>query len=416
MVCGYWDGDSFIPIDFSLHRERGSDLDKARAKRNKAKRKTDQATMSYQYHKKNHEEARYHYYKLRQEFPPVLKGASRLELEKNEKRVARSKIKLSGLRKKMKDMKLALAEAEEMVRKVEKTAPSYGLTRSERRKQYNKKRKDDSPGYQRAKEVDLNKMQSVINMLKRAVRRRFHFDYVLFDSWFFSQEILSVIGSFHKKQIKLIAMVKMGNRLYQDCLDKKHKTAEELKSQYRKKVKRNRKYNTRYIKVPVLYDNKRVNLFIVRIGKSGKWRMFLTTDLEISFNKLMEIYHIRWSIEVFFKDAKQYLQLGKCQCNNFDSQIGAATICMMQYIMLLLYKKIHYGYSLGSIFDQLSSQAQEDNISKYLAELFWEIVTKICTILNIDCFDLFEEIISDNERANEILQLFSPVFTEKLAA
>jgi len=32
LVCGYWDGNNFIPIDFSLHRERGKELDKARKK------------------------------------------------------------------------------------------------------------------------------------------------------------------------------------------------------------------------------------------------------------------------------------------------------------------------------------------------------------------------------------------------
>ena len=47
LVCGYWDGDSFIPVDFSLHRERGSDLDKARRKRNRARRKVKQFTMLY---------------------------------------------------------------------------------------------------------------------------------------------------------------------------------------------------------------------------------------------------------------------------------------------------------------------------------------------------------------------------------
>jgi hypothetical protein len=47
--------------------------------------------------------------------------------------------------------------------------------------------------------------------------------------------------------------------------------------------------------------------------------------------------------QVFFKDAKKHLQLGKCQCNNFDSQIGSTTLAMMLYIMLLLYKQIHYG-------------------------------------------------------------------------
>ena len=43
LVCGYWDGGNFIPIDFSIHRERGGELDKARAKRNRAKKKAKRA-------------------------------------------------------------------------------------------------------------------------------------------------------------------------------------------------------------------------------------------------------------------------------------------------------------------------------------------------------------------------------------
>jgi len=55
----------------------------------------------------------------------------------------------------------------------------------------------------------------------------------------------------------------------------------------------------------------------------------------------------------------KYLQPEKCQCNNFDSQIGATTVSMMQYIMLLLYKKMHSGKRLGDLFDLLSSQTEE---------------------------------------------------------
>ena len=39
LVCGYWDSRSFIPVDFSLHRERGGELDKVRKKCNRARRK-----------------------------------------------------------------------------------------------------------------------------------------------------------------------------------------------------------------------------------------------------------------------------------------------------------------------------------------------------------------------------------------
>lgn len=416
LVCGYWDGNNFIPVDFSLHRERGGELDKARAKRNRSRRKVKQAEAAYREHRAQHLEKRAVLSSLRGEMGSCSKKSTAVEYEKQKKRVSRSKKKQSRLRGKMKQTQTILAEKEELVKKKEKKAPLYGLTPSQRRKQFSKERDKDSPGYERRSEADMSKTQSVIKMISRAVKRGFEFDYVLFDSWFFSKEILAHIESFRTKGIKLIAMVKMGKNLYRDYLSDKEMDAATLRKRYRNKETRNRKFNARYIKVPVWYDNRRVNLFFVKLGSGSKWKAFITNDLEIGFNKLIETYHIRWSIEVFFKDSKQHLQLGKCQCNNFDSQIGATTLVMMQYIMLLLYKQRYYGQSLGSIFDLLSSQAEEENITKYLLEIFWEIVNGIGEILKVDCWELFEEIIRDNQKAEEIMRIFSPVFEKKLIA
>jgi len=416
LVCGYWDGDNFIPIDFSLHRERGGELDKARGKRNRARRKARQAKAAYQEYRAEHQEKRALLNSMRDEMNVSSENVTALEYEKQEKRVSRSKKKQSRLRGKMKLAQAILEEKEDVVRIKEKKAPLYGLTPSQRRKQYRKNRDKTSPGYQRRSEADMSKTKSVINMLVRAVKRGFEFDYVLFDSWFFSKEILARIESFRTKGIKLIAMVKMGNNLYRDYLSGKEMDATTLRKRYKGKTKRNRKFNARYIKVPVWYDNRRVNLFFVKMGSGSKWKAFITNDLEIGFNKLMETYHIRWSCEVFFKDAKQHLQLGKCQCNNFDSQIGTTTLAMMQYMMLLLYKQMHFGKSLGSIFDLLSSQAEEENITRYLLEIFWEIVNGIGEILKVDCMELFEEMLRDNHRAEEIMRLFSPVLEKKPAA
>ena len=418
LVSGYWDGNSFIPIDFSLHRERGQELDKARKKRNRARRKAKQAEAVYQYHKAQHLEKRTILSSLKEEMVSGSTKSAALEYEKQVKRVSRSKKKQSRLRKQMKQALAILAEKEEIVKKMEKQAPLYGLTAAQQRKQFKKDRAKDSQGYERRSEADISKVQSVIRMISRAVKRGFEFEYVLFDSWFFSKDILAHIESFRSKGIKLIAMVKMGKNLYCDCLSDKEMDANTLRKHYKKKGKeqRSRKYNATYIKVPVWYDNRRVNLFFVRLGSGSKWKAFITNDLDLTFNKLLETYHIRWSIEVFFKDAKQHLQLGKCQCNNFDSQIGATTLAMMQYIMLLLYKQMHYGQSLGSIFDMLSTQAQEENITRYLMDIFWEIVHGIGKILKVDCMELLEEIIRDNQRAEEITRLFFPAFERNRAA
>jgi len=416
LVCGYWDGDNFIPVDFSLHRERGGELDKVRGKRNRARKSARQAELAYLEHRAQHLEKRAKLKSLKDQMNTCSKNTVALEYEKQEKRVSRSKRKLLALRKKLEMAQAILEEKNVEFKKKEKEAPLYGLTPSQRRKQYRKNRDKSSPGYQRRSEADMSKTQSVVNMLARALRRGFIFDYVLFDSWFFSKEILARIESFRTRGIKLIAMVKMGKNLYKDCLSGKEMDASTLRKHYRGKETRNRKYNARYIKVPVLYGTHRVNLFFVKLGSGSKWRALITNNLDLGFNTLMEIYHIRWSCEVFFKDAKQHLQLGKCQCNNFDSQIGTMTLAMMQYMMLLLYKKMHFGKGLGSIFDLLSSQAEEENITRYLLEIFWEIVTGIGEMMKVDCLELFEEMVRDNHRAEEIMRLFSPIFEKKPAA
>ena len=82
----------------------------------------------------------------------------------------------------MKQMQAILAEKEEVVRNKEKKAPLYGLTPSQRQKQFSQQREKDSSGYERKSEADMSKAQSVIKILSRAVKSGFEFDYVLFET------------------------------------------------------------------------------------------------------------------------------------------------------------------------------------------------------------------------------------------
>ena len=102
LVCGYWDGDNFIPVDFSFHRERGNELDKARDKRKRARRKARQAEAAYREHRARHLEKRAVLNSLSEQMNATSKKTIALEYENQEKRVSRSKKKQSGLRKRMK--------------------------------------------------------------------------------------------------------------------------------------------------------------------------------------------------------------------------------------------------------------------------------------------------------------------------
>ncbi len=82
----------------------------------------------------------------------------------------------------------------------------------------------------------------------------------------------------------------------------------------------------------------------------------------------MKIYTMRWTIEVFFREAKQLLRLGKNNCSDFDGQIGGITISMIQYIILTLHKRINTYETMYGLF----KEEQEKNRELVLAEKIWD--------------------------------------------
>ena len=55
---------------------------------------------------------------------------------------------------------------------------------------------------------------------------------------------------------------------------------------------------------------------------SETWKMLISTDTDLTFTNAMKYYQIRWSIEVFFKECKQDLNINKCQSTDFDAHIA----------------------------------------------------------------------------------------------
>ena len=80
----------------------------------------------------------------------------------------------------------------------------------------------------------------------------------------------------------------------------------------------------------------------------------------------MEIYSTRWTIEVFFKEAKQLLGLGKCQSTNFDVQVAQTTITMVRYLLISLRHRMEAYQTIGGIFKNLKQDYVEHKLNKRL--------------------------------------------------
>ena len=398
LVIGYWDGGSFVPIDFSIHREKGSRLQKAKDALKSANKAVQRTTDKFKkakssFQKKQNASAKH---RLKVKTNPTNTNIN--NLERSVASCQKAKAKVSLLKRelaKKESHQRALKEEHNMIAK---KFPKYGLSRKEKKRQFKKDRDNESYGYIRSKEADTSKTSLFVTMIKRAVKNGFIPDYVLTDSWFFCQELLKTIDKLATKGVKLLSMVKMGNATYTLLPNGKTYNAQALLNLYERKASYNRKTKAHYIEIPVMYFGIRINLFFVKMGHKATWRLLATNDLNLGFIKMMEVYQLRWSIEVFFKESKQYLNLGKSCSSDFDGQIADATLSMMQHIMLTFFKRMNYQQSFGELFKAISNEMIESSLAEKLWEIFLQVIKELGEILKLDIFEIHEEMMR-NEKA-----------------
>ncbi|MCF6183823.1 MAG: transposase [Bacteroidales bacterium] len=284
----------------------------------------------------------------------------------------------------------------------------FGLKPKHYKKQFRKKRDNKTRGYERKKELDTDKIKSTIKMLKYAIKKGIMAKYVLTDSWFSCWELIDVsiknsmhfIGMYSKVRTKF----KYNNKYF---------NYKEIRRINRKNIKRSRRFGLYYIRTIVELNGQKVVLYSTRRGKRGNWKTIISTDLSLNFNQTIEVYQIHWTIEVFFKESKQLLNLGKSQSNDFDGQIADITINMIQYIFLAVRNKIDKYESLGTLFRNTKADILERTLHERLIALLIAIVKKIVTVFEqLDEEEIIEKLINDAttfEMFRSILILPNPV-------
>lgn len=403
LVCGFWDGKSFIPIDFSLHREkRDSSLKKSGQRLAKKQIKVKGLEKREKGLKDNLEEKTRLQNMAEAAYSTKPNKTNARKFEQKKKAVGRLETRIEKLSIELKAQK---GQGQFLKNEYFELKSNYrycGLKKADYQNQYQKQREENTDGHKRVKEADVNKIDMMIKMLKRTVKKGFVPDYVLTDTWFFSYKILQAIIDIGKN-IKLVSMAKITNAKYKILPIGKLLTPHEIITRYeRGNGKNNRKYKARYIQFQAEYQGIRVKIFLIRFGTYGTWRMLVTTDLNMSFNRIVEVYKIRWTIEVFFKESKQDLLLGKSQSQDFDAQIADVTLSLMRYIFLSYYQRIHYGTTIGGLFRGLSQSAVKENILVSINLYFIELLQIFASLAGVDFITFYEDLLRNPEAENII--------------
>lgn len=279
---------------------------------------------------------------------------------------------------------------------------AYGLTAKQRKKQFTKQREKNSNGKIREQELTIDKISIAIAMVKQSFKQGFEINYILMDSWFFCEAFLNVALEL---KTNIIAMAKMAKSKY--TYKDKFYTAKELVQlmKQQKMVKWVKQLKLYCAEVEVEFKSKKIKLYFCKTSKHGKWHLLVSTNTKLGIIKAYEIYSIRWSIEVFFKESKQYFGLGKSQSQDFDAQIADISIAMIEYNVFSLAKRFDAYETLGGLFEHTKDQAMELTISLRIWGFLLELLQTIADFIDGDFNELIVNVMKNKPEDNKIFRL-----------
>ncbi|MBQ5403073.1 MAG: transposase [Bacteroidales bacterium] len=154
-----------------------------------------------------------------------------------------------------------------------------------------------------------------------------------------------------------------------------------------------------------LYRFKRDNSICIRLTKKSKWRTIITTDVDLDFERAMEIYAMRWSIEVFFKECKQHLLLNSCQSVDFDAQIAEITFSFIRFnILSTILRKQKYD-TMGGLFEEITKDTLELTINERIILFIRNLIENIKEQLYDYKNTLLIDLNIDNQSVRKIIKL-----------
>ena len=112
----------------------------------------------------------------------------------------------------------------------------------------------------------------------------------------------------------------------------------------------------------------------VRAAHAETWVLFLCTDVTLSDAKILEVYALRWSIEVYFKEIKQNLGFLKEQSGRYQVAYASVHLAATRYLLLFEAMLRSGQLSYGEVRDRESGQLQTLSYAVLLWHLFRALI------------------------------------------
>ena len=130
----------------------------------------------------------------------------------------------------------------------------------------------------------------------------------------------------------------------------------------------------RWIKVRLLFVRGIADADNAQPGKHD-WAVFLTTDVGLSPQRILELYAMRWAIEVYFKEAKQHLGFLKEQARHYASYIASIHLTAIRFCLLSIAKHQHNAADIAGIRQRITTNATNIDYASRLWQFFRALIS-----------------------------------------
>ena len=243
------------------------------------------------------------------------------------------------------------------------------------------------------------KIDLALEMIQRAVSHGLHAGYVLFDSWYAWPSFINKMRQI-SQDLHVICRLK-NTMTHYEYRGKKYRLFK-LYQYVKKDLRKSRRTGLLLKRVTVKIPGTSEKAAIVfargycepqehtvkgkKEAKSPPWVAFLSTDTRLHAATIIKKYTKRWSVEVFFKESKQLLGLGKEHSNSFQAQVFATTNSFLRYVLLNYLNEREYKTGTGPLFEALADETATVTYARRL----WDFLRGLFEISLSKIFELFQ--------------------------
>ena len=242
----------------------------------------------------------------------------------------------------------------------------------------------------------MSKPEMAVNMVNRALAKGFVADYLLADAWFGNKTTLRLTQA---TDLTAILRMKKDKTLYRYSYyakGERHTVMANAKGLYSHHVRKqwqklqgtqyrykmldvelnltaSAKGEAQWVSYRLLFVKGTTGDETETPGKHD-WALFLTTDTSMQPSQILEIYALRWGIEVYFKESKRHLGLLKEQTNSFASHIASTHLAAIRFCMLIYAKQEGSGLTASAVRNQMVDGLVNLSFAKQLWMLFHALI------------------------------------------